>query len=61
MIAPTLAPALVSVYDGQRVLGHILARGKTGFEAFDANDKSIGVFDSQRAAADALSELGDKP
>jgi hypothetical protein len=36
----TLAPegggrnSLAYVYDGQQCLGHVLARGKTGFEAF---------------------------
>jgi hypothetical protein len=42
------------VYDGQQCLGHVLARGKTGFEAFDPNDKSLGVFPTQRQAANAL-------
>jgi hypothetical protein len=27
---------------------------KTGFEAFDADDKSLGVFETQRQAANAL-------
>jgi hypothetical protein len=33
------------------VVGHVLARGKLGFEAFDADDTSLGVFPSQREAA----------
>ena len=56
----TLAPgqgggnSLAYVYDGRQCLGHILARGKTGFEAFDPNDKSLGIFETQRRAANAL-------
>ena len=38
------SPTMLAVYDGQRCLGHIIARGKTGFEAFDADDRSVGIF-----------------
>ena len=48
------APPLVSVYDGQQILGHVLARGKAGFEAFDIEDRSVGMFPTQRQAANAL-------
>jgi hypothetical protein len=48
------ATPLVSVYDGTTCLGHVLGRGKTGFEAFTADDKSVGVFKTQREAAAAL-------
>lgn len=50
---------MLSVYvpgaDGRSTLciGFILTR-KDGFEAF-TNDRSLGVFSNQRAAADALS------
>jgi hypothetical protein len=57
MIARTLASQLVSVYSDDRerhCLGHVLARGKLGFEAFDADDKSIGIYPTQGEAADAL-------
>jgi hypothetical protein len=46
--------SLVSVYEGRLCCGFILARGKTGFEAFDPNDKSLGIFETQRQAAHAL-------
>ena len=52
--ATTTAPML-SVYDGRQCVGWILARGKTGFEAFDAGERSLGLFDNQREAADAVS------
>jgi hypothetical protein len=52
----TKSPAvpLVSIYDGQRCLGFILARGKTGFEAFAADEQSLGLFQSQREAVATL-------
>jgi hypothetical protein len=50
----TAASPLAYVYDGRRCLGFILARGKPGFEAFDADDKSVGLFPSQREAANAV-------
>jgi hypothetical protein len=46
--------ALAYVYDGQQCLGHVLGRGKLGFEAFRPDDKSIGMFSTQRQAANAL-------
>jgi hypothetical protein len=45
----------LAVYDGQTCLGFLLPRGKSGVEAFDADDKSIGVFSDMKAAADAIS------
>jgi hypothetical protein len=50
-------PRIFSVYSGQRLLGFILDRGKTGFEAFNTNERSLGVYGTQRAAADAFSIL----
>ncbi len=43
-----------AVYAGQRCLGHILSRGKAGVEAFDADDRSLGLYLDQKAAADAV-------
>jgi len=51
--APTAK--LLSVYDGRRCAGFILARGKVAFEAFDRDEKSLGVFASTREAAAAIS------
>jgi hypothetical protein len=44
-----------SVYtaDG-RCCGHLVSRGRDGFEAFNLDDKSIGIFSRQREAAEAL-------
>jgi hypothetical protein len=56
MIARTPASNLVSVYDGTKCLGHVLHKPRVGYEAFDRDDKSIGVFTSQREAANALGD-----
>jgi hypothetical protein len=55
--AQSNAPRWLAVYAGQVCLGHLLTydRGQS-FEAFDINDKSLGSFGSQSAAADALSK-----
>ena len=50
---PTTAP-LAYVYDGQQCLGHVLNRGKAGFEVFDRDDRSVGLFPSSSAAVAAL-------
>ena len=34
----------LSVYDGQHCIGHVLSRGKLGIEAFDAHDRSLGIY-----------------
>jgi hypothetical protein len=46
-----------SVYDGTRCIGHIIARGKTGWEVFDSEDKSLGVYPTQKQAAAVLTVL----
>jgi hypothetical protein len=46
--------ALAYVYDGRQCLGHVLSRGPKGFEAFDRDDKSLGIFETRRQAANAL-------
>jgi hypothetical protein len=45
---------LLSVYDGRECVGFILARGKLGFEAIDRDERSVGIFKTQREAAAAL-------
>ena len=46
--------SLVSVYAGQVCLGFVLNRGEAGFEAFSADEKSLGLFPTQREAAAAI-------
>jgi hypothetical protein len=47
-------PPMLSVYSGRVCCGFLLNRGKTGFEAFDADQRSLGLFPTQREAAAAL-------
>lgn len=51
----TLRPiALQSVYAGQVCIGHVISRGKLGFEAFDAGDISLGLYLTTQAAVAAI-------
>jgi hypothetical protein len=49
-------PAMVSVYDGRACIGFVLERGHAGFEAFTADERSVGLFPTRRAAAVAVME-----
>jgi hypothetical protein len=40
--------------DAGKVAGFIIQRGRTGFEAFDAEQRSFGMFETQHRAATAL-------
>jgi hypothetical protein len=42
-------------YAGQTCLGHVMARGRFGFEAFDLNDRALGMFRTRAEAVDAVS------
>jgi len=50
-------PHMVAVYDGRHCLGHVLGRGRAGFEAFDADSRSLGNYPTQREAAAAIMEV----
>jgi hypothetical protein len=49
--------ALLSVYDGRHCAGFVLPRGKVGFEAFDHNDRSRGLYPAQQLAVAAIFAL----
>jgi hypothetical protein len=55
MAKPKYDTPMLAVYAGQTCIGHLYRRSKAGFEAFNTDDRSIGLFSSQREAADALS------
>jgi hypothetical protein len=55
MAKPKYDTPMLAVHAGQMCVGHIYQRSKAGFEAFNTDDRSIGLFGSQREAADALS------
>jgi hypothetical protein len=52
--APSEARALVSIFAGQVCIGFVINRGATGFEAFSADEKSLGLSPTQREAAAAI-------
>ena len=45
---------MVSVMRGTVCVGFIIGRAKAGHEAFTATERSLGLFDNQRAAADEV-------
>jgi len=47
---------LVSIYDGRECVGFVISRGKLGFEAFTADQHSLGIYPNQKGAADAITE-----
>jgi hypothetical protein len=51
---------LLSVYSGRECLCFILARGREGYEVFDHNEVSRGLFVTQREAAASLSSANDR-
>jgi hypothetical protein len=55
------APRLLSVCEGQTCIGFLLSRGRAGVEAFNADNKSLGIFPDQKSAADAVSRAGPQP
>jgi hypothetical protein len=46
--------SLVTVYDGRDCVGHLIRRGAAGVEAYDINDKSVGLFENDDVAAAAV-------
>jgi hypothetical protein len=51
---PPPSPSSLAIYDGQTCIGHVISRGKSGVEAFDRNDVSIGIYPTKGAAIGAL-------
>jgi hypothetical protein len=45
---------IATVYSGQCCIGFVINRGSAGFEAFTADEKSLGLFPTQREAAAAI-------
>jgi hypothetical protein len=52
--------SLVSVYDGQTCIGFVLGRGPKGYQAYTADERDLGLFPTQRAAADAVNAAAAK-
>jgi hypothetical protein len=49
-----MSAPITSVFSGQICLGFVINRGAAGFEAFGADEKSLGRFPTQREAAAAI-------
>jgi hypothetical protein len=47
---------LAYVYDGREMPGFVLARGRLGFEGFDRQERSLGLFKTAAQAANAVSD-----
>jgi hypothetical protein len=47
---------MTSIYSGRQCVGFVLKRGHTGYEAFDSDEQSLGVFKTPSEAAAAVSE-----
>jgi hypothetical protein len=45
---------MIGVYYEQRYIGCVLAREGEGFEAYDHNEQSLGVFKTEDEAATAI-------
>jgi hypothetical protein len=45
---------LAYVYDGRVSLGFVVSRGRAGFEAFDREERSLGLFPTAPTAANAV-------
>ena len=52
----TAAAPMVSVITGTICIGFVLSRGKAGFEAFNADQRSLGTFATEREAVAAVME-----
>jgi hypothetical protein len=48
----------LAVFDGRECIGHLLPRGESGIEAYDRDDRSLGIFPNPKTAADAVSKAG---
>jgi hypothetical protein len=55
------AVSTLAVYDGQTRIGHVISRGRSGFEAFDADDQSLSTFATAQRAAAAISNTNTSP
>jgi hypothetical protein len=50
-----------SIYIGRQSIGHVISRGRAGYESFDQHDRSVGIFSDLRTAAAALPDDGGAP
>ena len=58
MTARVAISPLAYVYDGRECLGFVLSRGRAGFEAFDREERSLGLYPAAPPAANAVRAVG---
>jgi hypothetical protein len=58
MTKPLPTTGMISVYSGRECLGHVLARGRFGFEGFVVDDRSLGMFRTRADAVTAAAKRG---
>jgi hypothetical protein len=46
--------AAIAVYDGQEHIGSVIARGRSAYEAFAADARSLGIYAGEAEAATAV-------
>ena len=51
-----IATPMVTVTEGRTVLGFVIARGKTGHQAYTADQRDLGLFETRVAAANAVAD-----
>jgi hypothetical protein len=54
MTTPKPSLPWASVFHGATCVGHVVSRGTLGVEAFDVDDKSLGLFPTQEQAVNAV-------
>jgi hypothetical protein len=52
---------MASIYNGRTCIGFVICRGPAGFEAFDAEQQSLGLFTTEREAVAATLERRPAP
>jgi hypothetical protein len=52
--------SMVPVFNGPVCIGFVLARGRTGFESFDGDGNTVGMFAGQREAVAAISTAKER-
>jgi hypothetical protein len=51
---------MLSIYDGRQCVGFVLARGRRGYEAFTAGERSLGVFETQDEAVNKIQSTANE-
>jgi hypothetical protein len=45
---------MLSLFDGETCIGHLFDRGRSGWQSYDADDRSCGIFPKLGDAAAAV-------